>query len=125
MKEQTLREGLDTWHEKAEGNCAIDYGFHMIVSDVNDQTLKEMEPDKRAAFKAKLPAKLVQADKEAAALTVKMPAGDEVTVPLSLIVDTEGVVVELLPGWSDESRQRLETLAGNPSHADVAEASAR
>jgi dihydropyrimidinase len=34
---------LDKWHEKADGNCAIDYGFHMIVSDVNDATLKEME----------------------------------------------------------------------------------
>jgi dihydropyrimidinase len=39
----TLREGLDAWHAKAEGNCAIDYGFHMIVSDVNDATLKEMD----------------------------------------------------------------------------------
>ncbi|MFJ7773160.1 dihydropyrimidinase [Streptomyces sp. NPDC097107] len=39
----SLRSGLDAWHAKAEGNCAIDYGFHMIVSDVNQQTLKEMD----------------------------------------------------------------------------------
>lgn len=39
----SLREGLDAWHAKAEGNCAIDYGFHMIVSDVNQDTLKEMD----------------------------------------------------------------------------------
>jgi dihydropyrimidinase len=39
----TLREGLDAWHAKAEGNCAIDYGFHMIMSDVNDATLVEMD----------------------------------------------------------------------------------
>ncbi|GAA3211274.1 dihydropyrimidinase [Streptomyces sp. XM83C] len=38
----SLREGLDTWHAKAEGNCAIDYAFHMIISDVNESTLKEM-----------------------------------------------------------------------------------
>ncbi|WP_432056304.1 dihydropyrimidinase [Streptomyces sp. bgisy022] len=38
-----LREGLDAWHAKAEGNCAVDYGFHMIVSDVTDETLKEMD----------------------------------------------------------------------------------
>src|SRR5262249_50641220 len=38
----SLREGLDAWHAKAEGNCAIDYGFHMIVSDVKQETLKEM-----------------------------------------------------------------------------------
>ncbi|MFJ4622028.1 dihydropyrimidinase [Streptomyces sp. NPDC088812] len=39
----TLRQGLDTWHAKAEGNCAVDYGFHMIVSDVNQETLNEMD----------------------------------------------------------------------------------
>ena len=37
--------------------------------------------------------------------------GDEVTVPLSFVVDGDGIVTELLPGWSDESRQRLEALA--------------
>jgi dihydropyrimidinase len=40
---KSLRDGLDAWHAKAEGNCAIDYGFHMIMSDVNDQTLPEMD----------------------------------------------------------------------------------
>ena len=40
---KSLREGLDAWHAKAEGNCAIDYGFHMIMSDVNDSTLAEMD----------------------------------------------------------------------------------
>jgi dihydropyrimidinase len=40
---KSLREGLDGWHAKAEGNCAIDYGFHMIMSDVNDATLGEMD----------------------------------------------------------------------------------
>jgi dihydropyrimidinase len=40
---RSLREGLDAWHAKAEGNCAIDYGFHMIMSDVNDETLHEMD----------------------------------------------------------------------------------
>jgi dihydropyrimidinase len=42
-KGNSLRQGLDTWHAKADGNCAIDYGFHMIVSDVNEQSLKEMD----------------------------------------------------------------------------------
>ncbi len=39
----SLREGLDAWHAKAEGNACVDYGFHMIMSDVNDQTLAEMD----------------------------------------------------------------------------------
>jgi dihydropyrimidinase len=41
-KGSSLMSTLDKWNEKADGNCAIDYGFHMIVSDVNDATLKEM-----------------------------------------------------------------------------------
>lgn len=39
----SLHGALETWLAKAEGNCAIDYGFHMIVSDVNDQSCKEMD----------------------------------------------------------------------------------
>jgi dihydropyrimidinase len=42
-KGKSLREGLDAWHAKAEGNATTDYGFHMIMSDVNDDTLKEMD----------------------------------------------------------------------------------
>ncbi len=40
---RTLREGLDTWLAKAEGNAVTDYGFHMIMSDVNDESLREMD----------------------------------------------------------------------------------
>ncbi|MEV0321012.1 dihydropyrimidinase [Streptomyces sp. NPDC050658] len=40
---QSLRAGLDAWYAKADGKCAIDYGFHMILSDVNDRSLKEMD----------------------------------------------------------------------------------
>jgi dihydropyrimidinase len=38
----SLLAALDAWHAKADSNCAVDYGFHMIVSDVNETTLKEM-----------------------------------------------------------------------------------
>src|SRR5271165_6909317 len=40
---EALRHGLDELLAKADGNCAVDYGFHMIVSDVNEQSLKEMD----------------------------------------------------------------------------------
>ncbi|MFJ2443649.1 MULTISPECIES: dihydropyrimidinase [unclassified Streptomyces] len=40
---RALREGLDAWFAKADGNCAIDYAFHMIMSDVTESTLKEMD----------------------------------------------------------------------------------
>jgi dihydropyrimidinase len=42
-KGKSLREGLDAWHAKAEGNAVADYGFHMIMSDVTDDSLKEMD----------------------------------------------------------------------------------
>ncbi|HWG02705.1 MAG TPA: dihydropyrimidinase [Trebonia sp.] len=42
-KGTSLLATLDKWHAKADGKCAIDYGFHMIVSDVNEATLKEMD----------------------------------------------------------------------------------
>ena len=42
-KGKSLREGLDTWMAKAEGNACVDYGFHMIMSDVTDGSLAEMD----------------------------------------------------------------------------------
>jgi dihydropyrimidinase len=39
----TLRQGLDVWHEKADGKACIDYGFHCIVSDMRDDLLPEMD----------------------------------------------------------------------------------
>ncbi len=40
---KALRDGLDAWHAKADGNACIDYGFHMIISDVRDDVLAEMD----------------------------------------------------------------------------------
>jgi dihydropyrimidinase len=42
-KGNSLLAGIEAWHAKADGKCAIDYGFHAIVSDVNDKTLTEMD----------------------------------------------------------------------------------
>jgi len=40
---QTLRHALDTWRGKADGKAAIDYGFHMIVTELNDAVEREMD----------------------------------------------------------------------------------
>jgi dihydropyrimidinase len=40
---QTLSHALDAWRGKADGKAAIDYGFHMIVTDLNDAVLREMD----------------------------------------------------------------------------------
>jgi len=41
-KGQSTLEALDVWHGKADGKTAIDYGFHMIVTDMEDGRLNEM-----------------------------------------------------------------------------------
>ncbi len=40
---QTLHHAWETWMKKAEGKAAIDYGFHMIVTDLNAQIEGEMD----------------------------------------------------------------------------------
>src|SRR4051794_20797062 len=40
---ERVMDGLAAWHEKAAGNCAIDYGFHQIIGGVDDDSLKAME----------------------------------------------------------------------------------
>ena len=36
-------EALDTWHKKAEGKTAIDYGFHMIITDLEESRVWELK----------------------------------------------------------------------------------
>jgi dihydropyrimidinase len=40
---QTMRHALDEWRRKAEGKAAIDYAFHMIVTELEDAGLNEMD----------------------------------------------------------------------------------
>src|SRR5688572_17104034 len=40
---ERVQDGLAAWHDKAAGNCAIDYGFHQIVGGVDEDSLKAME----------------------------------------------------------------------------------
>ncbi|MBE7438588.1 MAG: dihydropyrimidinase [Spirochaetales bacterium] len=41
-KGQSTLAALETWHNKASGKTAIDYAFHMIVTDMEDSRLWEM-----------------------------------------------------------------------------------
>src|SRR5882757_577626 len=40
---EVVQDGLDAWHTKADGNCHIDYAFHMILGGVDDESLKAMD----------------------------------------------------------------------------------
>ncbi len=42
-KGQTLHHAWETWMKKAEGNAVIDYGFHMIITELTDQVEEEMD----------------------------------------------------------------------------------
>jgi dihydropyrimidinase len=40
---ETLHHAWETWMKKADGKAAIDYGFHMIITEVNDNIEQEMD----------------------------------------------------------------------------------
>ena len=42
-KGETLHDGLRLWHEKADGKCACDYGFHMTIDDWNETIEREID----------------------------------------------------------------------------------
>jgi dihydropyrimidinase len=39
---ESLVQAIDNWHRKAEGKTAIDYGFHLITTDLPDERVPEM-----------------------------------------------------------------------------------
>ncbi len=42
-KGQALQQAVDVWHKKADGKTSIDYGFHLICTDLPDSRLPEMK----------------------------------------------------------------------------------
>jgi peroxiredoxin len=44
----------------------------------------------------------------------RLYTSDEATVPLTFLIDADGRVAELIPGWSDASRRRFEAILGAP-----------
>ena len=41
-KGESMTAGVDKWHQKAEGKTVIDYGFHLITTEFEDQNKPEM-----------------------------------------------------------------------------------
>ncbi|MET3575513.1 dihydropyrimidinase [Bhargavaea ullalensis] len=42
--EKRLKDAVVKWHEKADGKAVIDYGFHLMVGELNEDTLSQL-PD--------------------------------------------------------------------------------
>src|SRR5436853_3269599 len=41
-KGESLVQAVDNWHRKAEGKPVVDYGFHLITTDLPDEKIPEM-----------------------------------------------------------------------------------
>ena len=41
-KGESMIQAVDNWHAKAQGKCAVDYGFHLITTDFEDKHTEEM-----------------------------------------------------------------------------------
>lgn len=68
-KGEPLKDAIDTWHAKAKGKAVIDYGFHLMIGEVNDTVLSELpsviEEEGISSFKVFMAYKnVLQADDE-------------------------------------------------------------
>lgn len=64
-----LKDSIQTWHEKAKGKAVIDYGFHLMIGEINEKVLNELpqvlEEDGISSFKVFMAYKnVLQADDE-------------------------------------------------------------
>ena len=44
---ERVEDAIEHWHELADGNCAIDYGFHQIIGGVDEQALAAALKERR------------------------------------------------------------------------------
>lgn len=68
-KGEPLKDAIDTWHKKSKGKAVIDYGFHLMIGEVNDDVLAELpsviENEGVSSFKVFMAYKnVLQADDE-------------------------------------------------------------
>ena len=41
-KGESLHQAIMNWHERADGKAVLDYGFHVAITDLNDQVMEEI-----------------------------------------------------------------------------------
>ncbi|PLR69519.1 dihydropyrimidinase [Bacillus sp. UMB0893] len=41
-KGKPLKDAIQTWHEKSKDKAVIDYSFHLMISEINDDVLEEL-----------------------------------------------------------------------------------
>jgi len=123
------RRGLETWMGRAEGSCAVDYGFHMILSDVTDDALKEMEglvADGVTSFKLFMAypgvlysddGQILRAMQQAAAVGATVMIHAENGIAIDVLVAQALAAGRSEPRWHGETRPS--TLEGEATHRAV------
>jgi len=76
-KGEPLRDAIQTWHAKSKDKAVIDYGFHLMIGEINDSVLDEIpqviEEEGITSFKVFMAYKnVLQADDETLFRTLKM-----------------------------------------------------
>ena len=76
-KGKPLRDAIQTWHAKSKDKAVIDYGFHLMIGEINDSVLDEIpqviEEEGITSFKVFMAYKnVLQADDETLFRTLKM-----------------------------------------------------
>ncbi|MEH7514162.1 dihydropyrimidinase [Gottfriedia acidiceleris] len=41
-KGEPLQKAIETWHEKSKNKAVIDYSFHLMIGEINDEVLQEL-----------------------------------------------------------------------------------
>lgn len=68
-KGSPLKNAIETWHKKSKGKAVIDYGFHLMIGEINDKVLEQLpsviEEEGITSFKVFMAYKnVLQADDE-------------------------------------------------------------
>lgn len=125
-----LLAGLDEWMAKAAGRCAVDYGFHLSMTDVTDASLAEMsEAVARGVSSFKLfmaypgvnystDGEIVRAMRRAAALGATILVHAENGIAIDALA-AEAVAAGRT-GPSEHGRVRSPVLEGEATHRAVA-----
>ena len=93
--------------------AAGEEGLRVIGISIDDATTRDRVPEFLKELGVTYP--IAVADDE---FIEKLYATDNVVVPISLLLDAQGRVSDLLPGWTPETRRRLKALSSSRRGSD-------
>ncbi len=91
--------------------AAGEKGWRVIGISIDDATTRDRVPEFLKEMGVSYPIAVAEAE-----FIRKFYTTDNVAVPISLLLDANGTILELLPGWTPETRRRLEALHTTASY---------